>query len=267
MRRPKSFVFRFDDVVATMWSWETLDTDKPRRFMIFCHGLPSHPYQHNPAKVEELLKLGFVLLYPNYIGTWASYGTMKWEKCIDTVLLAIEFLNGGVGTELYGNSEVKWKVRDIILVGGSFGGSVALVAGSKSHAVKKIISIAAPTNWRNHSKIEGEKEEPIEDLFYSIKRGWENLWRIPGKDEWDRLAEGSADINPVDYLAKLKEKDVFLIHGARDFVVSPKRSSDLYSKLKGGKGNHKFLLLEDAGHMGNDAVGERRIMDEILTWI
>ena len=49
--KPKFSVFRHGDVVTTVWSKSGLSKDKKYRFMIFCYGLPSHPYQHSPAKV------------------------------------------------------------------------------------------------------------------------------------------------------------------------------------------------------------------------
>ena len=264
--RPRFFVFRIDDVIFTLWFKNKLEK-KPYKFIIFCHGLPSHPYQHDPTKVENFIDEGFVLVYPNYIGTWASYGKMSWENCTNTILKVIDFIKTGEGTELYGNSKVEWSVNEIILAGGSFGGSIALVTGAKSYDIKKIISVAAPTNWRNPSKLEEEKGEPIEKLYYSINRGWENLWRIPGKKEWNRLVNGVADINPIDYVDKLKNKDVFLIHGDRDRVVSPKRSEDLYKILKKGKGRHRIIILKKDAHLGNDIIGDKRIANKVIKWI
>mgnify|MGYP001594207630 CR=1 FL=1 len=265
--RPTSVVFRTGDTIATMWFDGKLDMQKSRKFMVFCHGLPSHPYQHNPAKVEKFLEMGYVLVYPDYAGTWASYGTMSWEKCTGSVVDVVNLLKKGKCTELYGNKEIKWPVGDIILVGVSFGGAIALVAGAKSRDVKKIISIAGPTNWRDHSRIEGEESEPIGELYYSIKRGWDNLWRIPSKNEWKRLVDGSADINPVDYIDILKDKDVFLIHGTEDSVVSPKRSVDLNNSLKKGKGRHEIVLLDGERHLNSDVLMHNKVNRKLLKWL
>lgn len=260
------FLFRYGDIIATMWFKYNLEKDKNYKIMIFCHGLPSHPYQHNPAKIENLIKNGFVLMFPNYIGTWASDGIMSWENCVNTVLQTINFLNKCKGRELRNNLHIMWNVKDIILIGNSFGGSVALVSGAKSKDVKKIISIAAPTNYRDHSKIEDE-EESIEKLYNSVVYGWKNLWRIPNKEEWERLVSGKADINPLDYINILKDKDVFLIHGIRDKIVSSVRSEKLYEKLKTGKGNHRLLLLENEGHLGYDSLWRKDLESKILDWL
>jgi len=265
MRPELSFV-RYGNIIATIWYKERLKLEKGYRFMIFCHGLPGHPYQHNPSKVEALLEKGYVLIYPHYIGTWASYGKMSWENCIATISQTIDFLKGGKTKELYGGTDISWKLKEIILVGGSFGGSVALVAGAKSRDVKKIISVSAPTDYRTHSKIEGEEAEPIEDLYHVVMRGWGNLWRIPSREEWEKLASGKA-INPVDHIGQLRKKDVLSIHGTGDKVVSHVRSKELYENLKSGEGNHQLLLVDDDIHLGNDCLCREDIFPKLLDWL
>ncbi len=265
--KPKLTVFRFGDIITSMWSKENLESNREYRFMIFCYGLPSHPYQHNPAKVEKLIESGFVLIYPHYLGTWASYGTMSWENCTNTILQTIDFLKGGNGENIYDDSKVLWKVEDITLVGGSFGGAVVLVAGAKSKYIKNIIAVCAPTNLRDHSRIPEETGEPIEKLYCTVKNGWENLWRIPSKEEWDKLVDGSADLNAIDYIEELKNKNVLLIHGDLDNIVAAKRSIDLHNQLKKGNGNHKLIILKNEGHEGNYIIGREDLLPQVTDWL
>lgn len=264
--RPKHFSFRFGKIKATVWFCERLEKGKKYRFMIFCHGLPGHPYQFNPAKIECLLKKGFVLVFPDYIGTWASYGIMSWDNCVATILQTITSLKKGKGREIRGNTKVEWDLKDIILVGSSFGGSVALVAGAKSSDIQKIISFAAPTDYRNHSKIKGE-DESIEGLYDVVVQEAGALWRIPNKAEWSRLVRGDADINPIDYIESLKNKDVLLVHGNKDRVVSVKRSDKLFRSLRTGKGNHKILILKGEKHIGYDSICQKNLMPKVLRWL
>ncbi len=265
--RPCLRVFRFGDIVATLWFREKLEPEKARRFIISCHGMPSHPYQHNPAKMEPLLDEGFVMLFPYYIGTWGSTGTMSWENCVETVLKSVEFVKRGSANNLYNDAEVLWKVQDITLLGGSFGASVVLVAGAKSADVKSIIAVSGPTNWRDHSRIPEEDAEPIEELYDVINKGWGHLWRIPSKDEWMRIVDGSADLNAVDYVEQLKEKNVLLIHGETDAVVAAKRSIDLHAQLKDGSGKQRLLVLKSEGHRGNDVVGREDVFPKVLEFL
>jgi dipeptidyl aminopeptidase/acylaminoacyl peptidase len=265
--RPVIAVVRFGEIVASIWSKDNLRPNLEYRFMIVCPGLPGHPYSRNPAKLEGLIEKGFVIVYPDYIGTWASYGTLSWEKCVDTVLQSIEFVKLGKEESAYDRSKISWKVKDIALLGGSFGGSVVLVAGAKSKDIRSIISVAAPTNWRNHSRIPDEPGEPIDELFDSIMRGWENLWRIPSRKEWDRLARGEVDLNAVDYLEELRGMNTLLIHGEVDNIVTPQRSIDLHQKLQNGRGKHELLILSGEGHRGNDIVGREDITQRVLKFL
>jgi pimeloyl-ACP methyl ester carboxylesterase len=250
-----------------MWCEDDLQSNLEYRFMIVCPGMPGHPYSRNPAKLEGLIEKGFVLVYPDYVGTWASYGTMSWEKCVDTVLQSIEFIKKRTGVSAYDRSRMSWGVRDIILLGGSFGGSVVLVAGAKSKDIRPIISVAAPTNWRNHSRIPEESGEPIDGLFDSIQRGWENLWRIPSRKEWDRLVRGDVDLNPVDYVEELGDKNTLLVHGEIDNIVAATRSIDLHQQLLKGKGKHELLILRGEGHKGNDVIGREDIIERVLRFL
>ena len=262
-------VFNADGMRLSMWFKDGIDPDMKHRFIISCHGLPSHPYQHNPAKMERLLDEGYILVFPNYIGTWASDGHMTWENCVRTITGTIGFLESGkarkVGQYTGDGSIIRWKVHDISLLGGSFGGSVALVAGAKS-GVQNIIAIAAPTDWRNHSRIPEESAEPIEDLYDAVMEGWGNLWRIP-REEWDRLVDGSCDLNPIDYADVLKGKRVMLIHGEADEVVSVKRSRHLHELLADGDGKHELLVLDGEGHKGSDLAGRSDIFSRVHTFL
>lgn len=62
--------------------------------------------------MERLLDEGFVLLYPHYRGTWSSDGTMSWEGCVETIVEAVRFLQGGEGRGLYDLRDYTWEVDD-----------------------------------------------------------------------------------------------------------------------------------------------------------
>jgi dipeptidyl aminopeptidase/acylaminoacyl peptidase len=192
---------------------------------------------------------------------------MSWEKCVDTVLQSIEFIKQGRGESAYNTSTISWRAKDIILAGGSFGGSVVLVAGAKSKDIRSIISVAATTNWRDHSRIPEEPGEPIDELFESIRRGWENLWRIPSKKEWDRLARGDVDLSPADYVEELRDKNTLLIHGELDNIVAARRSVDLHQNLQSGNAKHELLILQREGHRRNDVIGREDIIEMVLRFL
>jgi pimeloyl-ACP methyl ester carboxylesterase len=265
--KPQLTVFKDNDVNMSFWHKDALDTARKYRFLIVCYGLPSHPYQHNPAKLERLTDEGYVLVYPHYLGTWASDGVMSWEGCVQTVLRTISFITARHGSSAYDQQLHSWDVRSIAILGGSFGASVALVAGAKSTDLTHIIAVAGPTDWRTHSRIPEEAAEPIEELYEAICRGWSHLWRIPDATEWHRLATGTADLNPIDYIEELKTCNVLLIHGRRDPVVSVKRSEELYTLLQAGRGHTELVILEQESHLGNDIIGDERVIEQVVSFL
>ncbi|MBD3202904.1 prolyl oligopeptidase family serine peptidase [Candidatus Woesearchaeota archaeon] len=261
----KYYLIKEQGIAFTLWIKNKIDKSKNYDFMIFLHGLPSHPYQHNPAKLEHFFDKNIILVFPNYIGTWASEGVMSWESCVKTIIRTIDIIKKK-SVKTIDNQRLKWDLNRIILVGNSFGGSIALVAGAKSKDINFIISVAAPTNWENHSRFNDEKAEPIEELYYKIKKGWTNLWRIPNMKEWQRLVKGVADINPIDYINILKNKNIFLLHGEKDHVVVSKRSKELFSLLKKGKGHHKLKIIDEE-HIGYNAFSDKELSSELFSWL
>ena len=237
-----------------------LNSKTPKRFLVFCYGLPGKPLDENSETVKKFLKNDFVVVCPEYIGTFSSYGKFYIENTIETVLKTIKFIRKGEARELWSMQRCHWKTKDITLIGGSFGGSVALVAGAKSRGVKNIIAISSPIDWREHSK--SKKEENLEELYSIIKRGWENIWRIASKKNWQKFVSGKLDMNPVDYIKELRNKNIMLIHSQNDKVVSVQRSITLFQQLKEGRGKSELLILKNERHCSNNILAKEKVFKE-----
>jgi dipeptidyl aminopeptidase/acylaminoacyl peptidase len=253
------------NIVFSVWYIKNHFKRKNPFVGIMCHGLPSHPYQHNPAKIEKLILEGWILIYPNYKGTWASKGDMSWEGCVETIIDMVNYISKG-NIKSVNNQNLFFENPRIVLIGGSFGGSVALVAGAKSPLVKDIVCVAGVTNWRNHQQIPGEDGEPMDKLYKSVLKGYGPLWRITSKKEWLKLEQGSVDLNPIDYHKKLSEQNVFLVYGKKDNIVSSKRGIELYKELKKGSGKHELILL-DKGHCDYNVFSNENLYNKLSIWL
>lgn len=240
------------------------DLSRPRKFIVLAYGLPDVPPHYKDPVIIKLVEAGFVVVVPQYIGTFDSQGRFTIENMAKTVLQTIELIKKGKAKELFGLTEKTWKSREIILIGGSFGGSVVLVAGAKSRDVKKIVAIAPPTDWRTHGKTRYAEEDLMED-YYILKRVYPFTWRLPSKKYWTKFCEGKVDLNAVDYISKLKSKKLLLIHGLKDDSVSAERSKNLYEEI--GKAKKKLLLLKNEGHFGHGILRKKRVLDDVLRWI
>lgn len=244
------------------------DSNKGYRILIFCYGIPGRPLDETSPVIKNFLKekKDCLVVCPEYIGTHSSYGKFTIKNAIKTIIKTIKFIKKGETRELWSQRSFSWKVKNISLIGGSFGGSIALVAGAKSDDVRNIIAIAAPIDWNTHAKIPGE-EEDLENLYNVIKRGWKNLWRIRDKKDWKSFVSGKLGINPIEYVKNLKSKNVLLIHGKQDRIVSPERSKLLLSELQKRKGNCKLIFTEDKGHFGIQILTDKNLIKRVINFL
>ncbi|MFB6198993.1 MAG: alpha/beta hydrolase family protein [Halobacteriaceae archaeon] len=250
---PDVTTFKHNEMYVELWSADELVPDREYEFVISCMGMPSHPHQHNPATFDSLLEEGYVVAYPHYKGSWGSSGEFSWEGCVETVNTVVSFLENGSGTDAFGG-EHAWQCSSIKLVGGSFGGSVVLLAGAQSD-VDKIVAVAPVVDWEVHFQA---TEEGKELLRGAIERAWDELWRIPD-EEWQRLE--TADFQPFEYLEDLHQTEVLIIHGEHDEVVPPE-STEKFAREIGAE-----RLLIDDEHRGSGVVGEDGVADRVLQFL
>lgn len=239
---------------------------KKRKAIIFCYGLPSHHFDRFPFGLNTFLREGYLLCYPHYFGTFGSDGLCNLENAVDSILEAVKIVSRGESEDALSQENIDLAAEEIILAGGSFGGSIALVAGAKSPLIRRIISCGAPTDYRVHGRTPELVEYDLEGLMNSLKRGYPNEWRIDFSI-WERFTKGLLDINPVDYVNILKDKDTLLIHGLEDQAVSFVRSAELNCQLSTGMGNHRLSSVIGKGHLGIYYIQSPEIIDEVRSFM
>ncbi len=252
---------KFGEIVAYMY---IPDTKKALNAIVFAHGWPGPPQQGKGTIAHKFARRGYLTICPHYIGTFDSEGVCTFDNIPTTILETINFLKKGKVKLPWEEEAITWKVKNISLIGGSFGASVVLVAGAKSKDVKNIIAVATPTDYRDQGK-RFENEESIELDYQIIKYCWKTL---DTEDKyWKKLLSGDVDLNAVDYIPQLRTKNVFLIHGKIDTDVNPQRSIDLYDKIKNGTGKSKLVLLPKTKHIGCDVFKRKDIFKEAIKWL
>ncbi len=254
--------FNHDNILMDMFFSEI---SKPQNVIIVAYGMPGAPVQRNTPFVIKAVERGFTIVAPHYIGTFDSYGKFNIENAVSTIIKTAEFVHKGEGKNMLKDSLVKWQIKAITLLGWSFGGSVALVAGAKSPYVNKIIAISAPTDYRTHAK--SYNEEKLEGLSKTMSLLYPNTWRIDPQEAWSKFLKGKLDLNAIDYVNKLNRKEILFIHGTNDTVVNSKRAKELYEKLDKNKFKKEILLLKDKGHIDVKDLDENDIFDRISSFI
>lgn len=225
--------------------------------IVFCYGMPSHPFDRFPFGLEAYLRQGYILAYPHYEGTFGSDGICTLENAVDSVVMTAQAVLNEDIHDLISGEQMNIGARRVILVGGSFGGSVALLAAAKSNKINTVISVAGPTDYR------GRDFSKLED---TLKRAYKKEWNVEPL-VWKALAQRTIDINPIDYADTLRQKNTYLIHGADDPIVSPEHSTKLYEMLRNGLGKHRILIEPSVGHIGSHYIGVEHVHNSVESWL
>ncbi|MCG7626137.1 alpha/beta hydrolase family protein [Epibacterium sp. Ofav1-8] len=245
------------DTFARMQALEPVD------IAIMCYGCPSHPFDHSAALMGDYLSAGMLLIYPNYLGTWASDGVCTLENAVETVARVRRQLDHKEHREIRGNRTFQMALRKVFFFGGSFGGSVALVAAAKVPCAG-VIAVSPVVDWRRHGK--GEvKEEDLSQTYAVIRDGFRHFWRID-QGAYDALRLGQLDLNPTDYIDQLCTPPSMLIHAADDRQVSNHRTIELAEALTAKDAPVTGWFPETGGHLILYHMGQSAFSGPILDW-
>jgi len=237
---------------------------KARKAVVLFYGLPRHyPLDYSNPAVKNFLNKNFLVLCPEYEGTFGSAGKFSCAGSLRSALGAINLAMKGSCVDAWSGKKMRWKVNEVVLAGASFGGAVALVAGAKSPFVKTIVSLAPVTDFGKHAQAREEKEG-FSALRKQIENAFPRLWKIDSP-AWKKMEGGAVDLNAVEYASVLAQKNVLLIHGVDDGVVSVMRSRELIKLLNalGGKGKRKLVELQKAGHVGVGLLGSASVFGKV----
>jgi len=225
--------------------------------VIFCSGIPGTSSYKEIAK--PYIEAGFIFIHPKYLGSWESYGNFSIEGCKKTIIDFVNDLKNKKVRTIFGeNFDVE--IKEIYLVGHSFGGSVALCAGAELDT-KGIIALAPVIDYRVQGK-ENYEEEKMDWLYSFITAGFENVYRNLDETPWKEFCSHGSVLNANDYFEKLKTKKILLLHGTQDTSINYNRSKKFCSKLKDLGGDINY---EETGDTHSNI--KLNSFRKILSWI
>jgi len=237
----------------------SLPKENNKKLVIICPGLPSDP--SNYEIMDFLSDNGFLSIYVRYSGTWGSYGTFLKNSPVNDIIGIIDTISKNKFFVDSSNSKnVLLDFKEIILLGTSFGGSIALVCGAKSKFVKKIIALSPIVDYKDHAKNSNYFEESINTLGDYLKRAYGKTYDFT-KDSWKNFIAGGLDLNPVDYIDKLNKKEVVILSGMEDKTISVKRVEKFFEKIPSKKKEHH--LLKNFGHLSLRKI-DKKFLRELL---
>lgn len=225
--------------------------------IIFCSGIPGT--SSYPEIAEKYVKEGFIFIHPKYLGSWESYGNFSIEGCKKTIIDFIKTLRNNKIKTIF-NKDFDIKIKEIFLLGHSFGGSVALCSGADLN-INGIIALAPVIDY----KIQGNgeyKEEKIDWLYDFIAAGFENVYRNLNKSQWESFCHNGSILNANNYLEELKTKKILIIHGTEDTSINYNRSKQFYSIIKNLGSDIDYVETSD-----NHSNIKLNSFKKIISWI
>ena len=224
------------------------------KVVILCSGMPSFPSK--PALMEFLSRKGYWVFNPRYRGSWESGGEFLRLSPERDVRDIIEGLRKGFH-DLHNGTRYKLTPKEIVLIGGSFGGPAALLTslsnsrelesevsvGKKRRASIKVIAVSPVVDWRSRSP-----EEPIETFYNAVKQEFGEAYRMSRRD-WDKLKTGKF-YNPAAHAEEIDGKKMLIFHAKDDNVVrfgsvkkfAKKTGARLVLRAKGGHLSTSILM-------------------------
>lgn len=223
-----------EGIVSEFWI-----PNKPSgKAFIIVDGCPSVPSKHTLG--EFLARKGYWVFHPRYRGSWESKGEfLKYSPEEDVRIVALS-LNLGF-TNIYDEVTYLLDIREINVIGASFGGAAAILS-SRYPEINKVVAFAPVIDWNYYDK--HSKTESFSLFKKEIREGFGDAYRFP--DINFKKLSGGKFYNPIKHVKEFDAGKIFLAH-AKDDTVVPYEPTVIFAKLIGVKP----LILARGGHLSS----------------
>jgi pimeloyl-ACP methyl ester carboxylesterase len=182
---------------------------------------------------------GYHVFFPRYKGSYQSNGKFLKTNIVTDLASFTKQLNKGKATNLWDNKLIKFKIKEKILLGGSFSGAIACGLAANTKEFSKIILSAPVWDFSKHNKDGGEQE--LHNLTNFVKKAYKNLYRFEFEDIQRELIKVK-ELDPKNYAYKLN-MPILIFHDSHDETVSIEHTRAMVKRLKGAK-----LIEHSLGH-------------------
>jgi len=219
---------------------------KRRKAIILCDGMPSVPTKQPLA--EFLARRGYWVFYPRWRGAWESGGRFLEKSPVQDIADVITGIRKGAIRENAFGQVFKPSPDEIFVIGGSFGGTAAIL-GSLDRRVKKTIANCPVVDW---SVLREEQEKETSNKSYPayIREAFGNGYRLSDRN-WNKLLRGDF-YNPARHEAELAPSKVMMFHARNDPYI-PWKQVDAFARRTGIRLN----LLARGGHLSTTATVQK----------
>ena len=202
------------------------------KVIIFCDGAPGVP--GSPRLLKYWSKKGYWVFRPRYRGTWESKGVFLEKDPTQDVIDIIDELDKPIRDE-WNKIDYKCSVKEIFVIGKSFGGPAAVFA-SRDKRVKKVVAMSPVIDWRAPSE-----DEPLEEWPDMVERSFGMGYRAT-PEIWKKLQSGEF-YNPMLHVDEFDGSKIMIIHAEDDTDIRAKEVQEFVDKT-----SSKIYMLKRGGH-------------------
>jgi esterase/lipase len=190
---------------------------------------------------------GYWVFYPRYRGAWESEGEFLRISPDRDILDIIDELPKGV-KEIAFRQKFPLSPDEIFVIGGSFGGTTALLSSLDSR-VKKVIANCPIVNW-NILPEEQKKETSLKSYSDYIRGAFGDGYCFRAKN-WNKLRRGKF-FNPSNHISEFEASKI-LIFQAKDDPYIPYKDVVKFANLT----RSKLILLNKGGHIRTEFIVQK----------
>jgi dipeptidyl aminopeptidase/acylaminoacyl peptidase len=216
----------------------SVKNSKAGRVLILLGGAPST--SSKPEVLNFWASKGYICILPRFRGTWESDGEfLKESPHIDVLDIIQEITAAGWKgiTDVRTGELLKLKAKSIYIIGGSFGGTAALLCSSHKK-VKKVVALAPGIDWSYDSI-----DEPFSVFKTYTQQAFGSAYRAKATS-WNKLQNNSM-YAPVTVAKELPGNKILILHALDDTVVS---IDPVYSFVRDS--GAALVEYKRGGHMG-----------------
>ncbi|MFW6282526.1 MAG: alpha/beta hydrolase family protein [Minisyncoccales bacterium] len=225
--------------------FEFLVHKSPRDSIVILSGFPSSNNYKN--EMNFLFEKGYNVFYPRYKGNYQSRGFFLNQNIAKEIYNFINELKKGEAKSLWDMEIKRFKIKNVILFAGSFGGAVACGVSALDKNISKLVLFAPVWDFNDYENLKGSQD--LDKLTIFVKRAYSNLYRIKFTS-FSKAIFKSKECFPNIYLRKFRENKtkILIFHDPKDTSVPISHTLKMKKK-------YPFELIKHSkGHTWNVAL-------------
>lgn len=228
-------------------------TNQPKKVVIFCHGYKGFKdWGAWNLMAEAFAKAGFFFIKFNFSHNGGipenpidfpdleAFGNNNYTKELDD----LESILDWISTNSNYNNEVN--LDDITIIGHSRGGGIVLLKANEDHRVKRVITLAAVSDFGSRSSTIGDLEQWKKDGVKYVVNGRTKQQMPHFYQFYENFKANESRLNIQQAVRNLKIP-LLIIHGDQDSSIDIKEAHQIHS----WKPNSDLKIIKNANHVFN----------------